>query len=130
AAADGWTRLSEFAEAGRFRTIPTATDSMVIPGLDPMFVHGACFLTLEQAPGVLSLTAPERFWSLALYNDKGIAIFSLNDRTAQEGKLDMLIVSPVQNAQLKENPPEDIDEIIVVETESENLIAVFRLYAP
>jgi uncharacterized membrane protein len=130
ASSDGWTRISEFAEVGRFRTMPTDGVSPVLPGLDPLFVHSACFLPVEDAPGVLSLTAPDRFWSLALYNDEGIATFSLNDRTAQDGTLDMLIVNPVQSAQLKENPPDDIDEIIVVETQSDSLVAVFRLYAP
>ena len=130
ATADGWTRLTDFAEVGRFRTIPTDAENSVLPGLDPMFVHSACFLPLEDGPGVLSLTAPDRFWSLALYNSDGIATFSLNDRTAQNGTLDMLVVNAVQSAQLKENPPDDIDDIIVVETESDSLIAVFRLYAP
>ena len=102
----------------------------VLPGLDPMFVHSACILPLEDAPGVLSLAAPDHFWSLALYNSSGIATFSLNDRTAQNGMLDMLIVNLVQSALLKENPPDDIDEIIVVETQSDVLIAVFRIYAP
>lgn len=130
ATSDGWSRLSDFAEVGDFRELPTGTDDQVLPGLDPMFIHGSCFLDLEIAPAVLSLTAPDRFWSLALYNDEGIATFSLNDRTAQDGTLDMLVVTPVQTAQLKENPPEDIDDIIVVETQSDSLIAVFRLYAP
>lgn len=130
ATADGWSRLSEFADVGDFREIPTDPQNQVLPGLDPMFVHGGCFLDLTIAPAVLSLTAPDRFWSLALYNDEGISTFSLNDRTAQDGTLDMLVVTPVQTAQLKENPPEDIDEIIVVETQSDSLIAVFRLYAP
>jgi len=130
ATADGWSRLSEFADVGDFREIPTDPQGRVLPGLDPMFVHGACFLDLNIAPAVLSLTAPDRFWSLALYNDEGISTFSLNDRTAQDGTLDMLVVTPVQTAQLKENPPEDIDDIIVVETQSDSLIAVFRLYAP
>lgn len=130
ATADGWSRLSDFAEVGDFREMPTGADNQVLPGLDPMFVHGSCFLDLDIAPVVLSLTAPDRFWSLALYNDEGIATFSLNDRTAQDGTLDMLVVTPIQTAQLKENPPEDIDDIIVVETQSDSLIAIFRLYAP
>ena len=130
ASSDGWTRLTDFAEVGHFRTIPTDPENQILPGLDPMFVHSACFLPLEDGPSVLSLTAPDRFWSLALYNSDGIATFSLNDRTAQNGTLDMLVVNAVQSARLKENPPDDIDDIIVVETESDSLIAVFRLYAP
>lgn len=127
ASEDGWSRISNFAEAGRFRIIP---DRTLLPGLDPMFVHGACPLSLEEAPVLLSLSAADRFWSLALFNSGNISVFSLNDRTAQEGRLDMLVVNPVQNALLKENPPEDIDDIIVVEVNDNRLIALFRLYAP
>ena len=127
---DGWSRLDTFAEAGRFKPIPNEAKSALLPGLDPLFVHSACSLSLAEAPGVLSLSAPDRFWSLALYDSSSIAIFSLNDRTAQDGTLDMLVVNPVQNALLKESPPDDIDDIIVVEADDDNLIAVFRLYAP
>ncbi len=130
ASADGWSRVGSFAETGRFRAIPNDPETALLPGLDPMFEHSACMLLLDTAPGILSLTAPDRFWSLALFNNNGIAEFSLNDRTAQDGTLDMLVVNPVQSALLKESPPEDIDDLIVVETDSNKLIAVFRLYAP
>ncbi len=130
ASEDGWSRLDAFAEPGRFKPIPNDANSALLPGLDPMFVHSACSISLAEAPGILSLSAQDRFWSLALYDSNSIAIFSLNDRTAQDGTLDMLVVNSVQNALLKENPPDDIDDIIVVEAQDNNLIAVFRLYSP
>lgn len=127
---DGWTRLRSFTETGRFKAIPDNQQPVVLSGLDPLFVHSACAISLAEAPAALSLTAQDSFWSLALYDSKSIAIFSLNDRTAQGGTLDMLVVNPVQNALLKENPPPDIADIIVVEAADNNLVAVFRLYAP
>ena len=127
---DGWSRLHAFAEIGRFKAIPSDSNSALLTGLDPLFVHSACAISLAEAPTALSLSAQDSFWSLALYDSKSIAIFSLNDRTAQDGTLEMLVVTPVQNALLKENPPPDIDDIVVVEATDNNLVAVFRLYAP
>lgn len=127
---DGWSRLHNFAEIGRFKAILSDGSPALVTGLDPLFVHSACTISLAEAPASLSLTAEDNLWSLALYDSKSIAIFSLNDRTAQGGTLDMLVVTPVQNALLKENPPADIDDIVVVEATDINLVAVFRLYAP
>lgn len=127
---DGWSRLHSFAETGRFKAIPNDGKANLLSGLDPLFVHSVCAISLAEAPAALSLTAEDSFWSLSLYNSNSIAIFSLNDRTAQGGTLDMLVVSPVQNALLKESPPPDIDDIVVVEATDNNLVAVFRLYAP
>lgn len=127
---DGWSRLYSFAETGRFKAIPNDGKANLLSGLDPLFVHSVCAISLAEAPAALSLTAEDSFWSLSLYDSKSIAIFSLNDRTAQGGTLDMLVVSPVQNALLKESPPPDIDDIVLVEATDNNLVAVFRLYAP
>ncbi len=127
---DGWSRLRTFSETGRFKAIPADQNPVILSGLDPLFVHSVCTISLEEAPAALSLTAQDSFWSLALYDSKSIAIFSLNDRTAQGGTLDMLVVNPVQNALLKENPPPDIADIVVVEAADNDLVAVFRLYAP
>lgn len=126
---NGWSRLSAFASVGGFGAAP-AVGPNALPGLDPLFVHGACRLQLGAAPAGISFRARDRFWSLALYERRGNIVFSLNDRTALDGRLDMLVVTPVQNAQLKESPPDDIDQTIVVESPAEDIVALLRLYAP
>lgn len=126
---NGWSRLAAVASASGFAAAP-ATGAGALPGLDPLFVHGACRLQLGAAPAGISFRARDRFWSLALYDRRGNVVFSLNDRTALDGRLDMLVVTPVQNAQLKESPPEDIDQTIVVESPGEDIVALLRLYAP
>ena len=131
AQSDGWSRLASVAGENSFAEVPQlAEDAEPIPGLDPLFVHGACRLDLSESPAALTLSARERFWSLALYNSAGRVVFSLNDRTAVEGELDMLVVNVVQNAELKENPAPGVDQTILVESPTNNLIALLRLYAP
>ncbi|MYZ50486.1 DUF1254 domain-containing protein [Propylenella binzhouense] len=125
---NGWSRLAAVAAPDGFALIGEGEHA--VPGLDPLFVHGACRLDLSAAPAAISLSSSGGFWSMALYDPRGLIVFSLNDRTALEGQLDMLVVTPVQNAALKENPPPDIDRRIVVETNAERLIALLRIYAP
>jgi uncharacterized membrane protein len=129
AKSDGWSRLIPFAGEDRFTEIPSSASGGVA-GLDPLFVNGACRLDLSGAPAGITVDARDRFWSVALYDPAGVIIFSLNDRTAVEGKLDMIVVNQEQNAQLKKAPSEEIEQTIVVESSSDDLIALLRLFAP
>jgi uncharacterized membrane protein len=131
ARADGWSRLAPFAGRARFAEIPAVGDAAgKVAGLDPLFVTGACRLRLAAAPGAITVSARERFWSLAIYDPKGTIIFSLNDRTAADGRLDMLVANPAQTAELRQVPPGEADQTVMVEAQSNDLIALLRLFAP
>jgi uncharacterized membrane protein len=131
APSDGWSRLAPVAGDQRFTELPvrSAAENWVA-GLDPLFVTAACRLDLGDVPVGIVVQARDRFWSLALYNPQDTIIFSLNDRTAVQGSLDMVVVSPEQNARLQASPSVEIDQTIVVESASDDLVALLRLYAP
>lgn len=131
AESDGWSRLAAFAGEDEFAELPVRGSGPAnVAGLDPLFVNAACRVQLGPAPVGISVEAQDRFWSLALYDPQGTIVFSLNDRTAVEGRLEMLVVSPIQNVQLRTTPPANIDQTIVVESQSDDLIALLRLFAP
>ena len=100
-----WCRCSRRRMAGRGSSpMPARISSAEIPdagtsgaegvaGLDPLFVNGACRIRLGEAPVGITVDASDRFWSVALYDPKGVIVFSLNDRTAVEGRLDMIVVN-------------------------------------
>ena len=128
---DGWSRLAAHAGENAFAELPVGgSDEGRVAGLDPLFVNGACRVDLSDAPAGIAVDARDRFWSLALYDPQGTIIFSLNDRTAVQGRLDMIVLDPVQNAQLRETPTVEIERTIVVESPSDDLIAILRLFAP
>jgi uncharacterized membrane protein len=129
AEADGWSRIVPYAGSDRFTEIPVSPTGGVA-GLDPLFVNGACRINLAEAPAGITVNARDRFWSVALYNPDDVIVFSLNDRTAIEGSLDMIVVNPAQNAELKRAATEDITLSIVAESPSDDLIALLRLFAP
>jgi uncharacterized membrane protein len=129
AEADGWSRIAPYAGTDRFTEVPVSPSGGVA-GLDPLFVNGACRIDLTDAPAGITVNARDRFWSVALYNPDDVIVFSLNDRTAIEGSLDMIVVNPSQNAELQRAATEDITLSIVAESPSDDLIAVLRLFAP
>jgi uncharacterized membrane protein len=58
---------------------------------------------------------PDDFWSVALFDRRGRNVYSLNDRSAERTQLDLAVLTPVQMAQLRENPPASLETAIVVE---------------
>lgn len=131
ASADGWSRLSDFAGEEQFSEIPkTAGTGRAVAGLDPLFVNGACHISVSEVPTAITVEPSDRFWSLALYDPYGMIVFSLNDRTVVDGRLDMLIVDARQNRASPAPASEEAPDTIVVEAKSSELIAVLRLFAP
>ncbi len=133
--ADGWSRAATAAVNEGWTPLASPTSSSAssqdsIPGLDPLFVHGLCKVAINEAPAILSLKAANRFWSLALHDRSGTVLFSLNDRTAVDGALEMLVVNSLDAERLKESPQADFEGMIIVESADAELIAVLRLYAP
>jgi uncharacterized membrane protein len=128
---DGWSRLSALAGEDQFAELPVggAGDAGIV-GLDPLFISAACRLDLREAPAGVALEARERFWSVGLYDPSGTIIFSLNDRTAVEGRLDMTVVNPAQNLALQRARPAEFEQMVVVESRSNDLVALLRLFAP
>ncbi len=128
---DGWSRLAPYAGQEEFAEVPVATDqSDGVAGLDPLFVNGACHIQLGDAPASVTVDATDRLWSLALYDPKGVIVFSLNDRTAVAGGLDMIVANAAENAALKKAPTVATETTIVAESTADDLIALLRLYAP
>jgi uncharacterized membrane protein len=131
AGSDGWSRLAQFAGEGKFVEVPTdGSNAAGVTGLDPLFLNGACGIDVGDNPAAISLDAGGLFWSLALYDPQGTITFSLNDRTASEGQMRMLVATPEQNAELKQASQPADDQTIVVETQSDELIALLRVFAP
>jgi uncharacterized membrane protein len=128
---DGWSRATTAAvREGWTPLVSPDSSQTAIPGLDPLFVHGVCKVTIDEAPAILSFETANRFWSLALYDRSGTVVFSLNDRTAVDGALEMLVVNVLDAERLKESPQADLEGMIIVESGNVDLIALLRLYAP
>ncbi len=117
APSDIWSRIADVVPLTRFRPISTTGDEPVlIPMLDPLMAHAVCRYSLNDGAIRLRAKLPPVFWSVALYNRRGENVFSVNDRSAGAEDLDMLVLTVDQLAIIRENPPEELEDLLVIET--------------
>jgi uncharacterized membrane protein len=78
-------------------------------------VQAVCRFSLEDGPLRVQANFPDDFWSVAVFDRRGRNVYSLNDRATQGSNLDLAILTSVQMAQLRQNPPASLDTAIVLE---------------
>jgi uncharacterized membrane protein len=128
---DAWSQLSAASE---FYTVThiggSAATTPLVRSVDPLFAAVACRFDL--ADGVLHVKAPGRapFWSMSVYDRNGQNIFSFNDRTASDGSVDFVVLTPVQTIEVRKALPEEFVEAVFVEADIEQGIVVIRAFVP
>ncbi|MTI42640.1 putative membrane protein [Roseibium hamelinense] len=126
-----YAKLDQFGPDRSFNLLPDVMPGAEpLPALDPAMKHAACRFQLSDGPVAFKADVPVPFWSIGVFNAAGEAIYSLNNRTAGSDDLSMLILSPAQLSILRENPPDDLEDLIVIETDMQAGFALLRAYAP
>jgi uncharacterized membrane protein len=76
----------------RALTVLSRDDSIRIMGPDGRWlVHALCVYDLSEGPLAVSATVPATYWSMAIYSAGGETFYSLNDRQADVGQVDLMI---------------------------------------
>jgi uncharacterized membrane protein len=91
-------------------------------------LYSVCRFSLEDGPVRITATLLDDFWSLAVFDRRGRNAYSLNDRSADRAQLDLTVITPVQMAQLRQDPPEALDTSIVIELPIEEGLALIRVF--
>ncbi len=128
---DAWSRLQQSARPFVFSILETDHGSEAhVTGLDPLFVQAACRVQTTTAPVEITFDDPDRFWSLAIIDRLNSVIFSLNDRTVEQGGARFLLVTATQKSRIRERDPLAHEDNIFVDTDQDELVAILRIYAP
>ena len=67
---------------------------------------------------------------MAVFDRRGRNIYSLNDRSVDRSKLDLAILTPVQMAQLRQNPPASLETAVVLELPIDVGFVLLRAFVP
>lgn len=95
---DSWNRLSRLGDL--FATIQVAAvpaqGADPTPGadfvfVDPSFIDVACRFDLADAPVRVQAAERTGFWSASIYARNGDNLYSISERVALEGQLDLLV---------------------------------------
>ena len=126
---DASDQLSQNNEVWDFVTL-SSEGAANIADVDPFFEIGACRFDLNIDS--LLITGPETdaFWSASVFTEDGKILYSMNKRTAIEGKLSILVVNAIQMSNLREIQPEEIETSILIESRNNKGFVVLRVLSP
>ncbi|WP_455478575.1 DUF1254 domain-containing protein [Bartonella sp. B10] len=97
---------------------------------DPFFLLKVCRFNLENGPVHLMTSKTTQFWSLSTYTREGIIFYSLNDRTAPNATLDIIIGKPIQIIELKKSKSKNDNNSVLVAKNFNEGFAILRVFAP
>lgn len=93
---------------------------------DPFFRTAVCRFDLSQNGVRIEGPKIAEFWSASVFDKRGRIVYSLNNRSAINNVLKMLVVSPIQMADIRELQPEEIETSILVEMPDERGFVILR----
>lgn len=127
---NAWSRLSRLG--GLYDVVRIESLRNVAPGdaalaegsgtrdfafVDPAFITASCRFSLENGPVRLVAGGRTDFWSASIYSRKGDNVYSINDRSAVDGRFDLLVGTAEQLVEAKANAAEPGESVIPVEVE-------------
>ncbi len=127
---DAYARLSQDTAMLAFKMLPDDVSGGPISDVDPFFAYGVCRFDISRDGVSISAPKTDAFWSATIVNEDGSVVYSLNNRTAIDGKLDLLLLNPVLVLRLRELQPPEIENAIVVESDMKAGFAVVRVLRP
>ncbi len=128
---DAWSRLA--AREPEFQLVRMSDDAAggsFLKGADPLFAAIGCRFNLFEGVTHLRASGELPFWSVSVYDRRGHNIYSFNDRTATDRKLDMVVTTPARMVELRKELPEAYSASVFVETTAQEGMVVVRLFVP
>ena len=128
---DAWTRISAVSAPNETLLLDQdRTDEDLPTSANPFITAAACRFDLSR--GVMRVRAPGSvpFWSMSVYDTKGLNVFSISDRATEGRRLDFAVLTPVQMQQVRSQLPPRLDESVFVETETPEGIVIVRVFTP
>ncbi len=126
---DAWAEMHRFGRDRVFHVLPQAEPgSEPLASLDPRMLYAVCRFSLDDGPVRIRASLLDDFWSIAIFDRRGRNAYSINDRAAQRAQLDLAVITPVQMAQLRQDPPDSLETVIAIELPISEGLALIRVF--
>ncbi|KQW44339.1 MULTISPECIES: hypothetical protein [unclassified Ensifer] len=127
---DAYTRVLGLLEMDSFFSLTSTPGPTGLSNDDPYLRTAVCSFSITDGPARFLARGAIPFWSLAVFDSASNEVFSMNDHTAVNGRLDLVVATPIQLVELRKTPPEALAQSIMVEMKEEDGYAVLRAMAP
>ena len=122
---DAAKQISSSGSLAEFQLVDDGR-SVGIADSDPFMKLAVCRFDLSEMALQISGDSIPTFWSASVFDERGRVIYSLNDRTAIKNQLQMIIVNPIQMADIRQSQPEEVESSILVETSVQKGFVLLR----
>ncbi|WP_273759624.1 hypothetical protein [Bartonella sp. ML70XJBT.G] len=123
-----WTELQKSGDPYQF--VDLDSHNPLQKTVDPFFLLKVCRFDLENGPVHLKALKTTQFWSLAAYTQDGTIFYSLNDRTAPDATLDLIIGKLIHIIELKKSKPKNNINSVLVAKKLNKGFALLRIFVP
>jgi len=131
AVVDPWREIGALAGDGVFTRLPRAgAGQTTLPGLDPAMTHAVCRFNLDGGPMRIRAETADGYWSLSLYDRRGLWVWGIDNRAAEPKPIDILVASNVQVAQLRESLPDEFEDVVIVDWPGREGFAIYKVLVP
>jgi uncharacterized membrane protein len=128
---DAWSLLSQTSDPYVMTRIGgSGATTPLVRSVDPLFSAVACRFDLEDGVVHVAGDGTVPFWSMSVYDRNGQNIYSFNDRTAPDGRVDFVVLTPVQTIEVRKTLPESFVDSVFVEADLVEGIVVVRAFVP
>lgn len=128
---DAWSQLSKTSDYYSMTQIGgSGATTPLVRSVDPLFAAAACRFDLAGGVVHVSGEGTVPFWSMSVYDRNGQNIYSFNDRTAPDGRVDFVVLTPVQTIEVRKTLPESFVDSVFVEADLSEGIVVVRAFVP
>ena len=127
---DAYSRVLALGPAGSFHPLGKSGAAGPLAPDDPFVQASVCAYDVTASPRVVTASGDPAFWSFAVFDKAANEVFSLSDRSIENGGLAAILATPAQAARLRKADPGLMERVILVETEGNEGYVVLRSLAP
>lgn len=129
---DAFARLSALTSPGQITILdPVGPSSSLFAFEDPAVALGVCRYDLRQGPlEILATLEPDRMVLFSFHGRYGNVFYSMSDRAASKGKLDVLVLTPDQlDAYEANDTGDEMPKELRIVSPTVDGFALFRAFA-
>jgi uncharacterized membrane protein len=130
---DSWTQITGLGPVNTLHLItPTQDGHTPLPDLDPSLRYAVCRYDLTDGPLLITSQVPLVYWSVALYDRRGLNYYALNDRLVAGRSIRLWVATKQQLLAIEPQTSDTVgdDQRLLIGAPGVLGFAVFRALVP
>ncbi len=126
---NAWKQIEALGPTNFFHILPPGRESLLSYS-NPFVRSAICRFDIADQPVRVSSESESPYWSLAIFNPASDEIYSMNDRSSSDRRLDVVIATPRQMTLYRKNLPDILSDAVLIEYPGNEGYLALRTVSP